>query len=41
MCGGKKKKRKRMIRQMLNWNTDVVLAYNVFGLGEVAEPKLK
>ncbi len=28
MCGGKKKKRKRMIRQMLNWNTDVVLAYN-------------
>jgi hypothetical protein len=23
-----KKKRKRMIRQILNWNTDVVLAYN-------------
>jgi len=35
MCGGKKKEKKRMIRQMLNWNTDVVLAYNewlyVFG----------
>jgi len=28
MCGGKKKEKKRMIRQMLNWNTDVVLAYN-------------
>ena len=26
---------------MLNWNTDVVLAYNVFGLGEVAEPEAK
>jgi hypothetical protein len=38
MCGGKKKKRKRMIRQILNWNTDVVLAYNGIGLGEVAEP---
>jgi len=35
----KKKKRKRMIRQMLNWKRNVVLAYNVFGLGEVAEPE--
>jgi len=26
MCGGKEKK--RMIRQMLNWKTVVVLAYN-------------
>jgi len=34
MCGGKKKKRKRMIRQMLNWNTDVVLAYNVLHIAE-------
>lgn len=24
-----------MIRQMLNWKTDVVLAYNVIGLGAV------
>jgi hypothetical protein len=23
-----------MIRQMLNWNTDVVLAYNVLQIGE-------
>ena len=37
MCGGKKKKRKRMIRQMLNWNTNVVLAYNGSRLGEVGE----
>jgi hypothetical protein len=35
MCGGKKKKRKRMIRQMLNWNTDVVLAYNEKGFMQV------
>ena len=26
---------------MLNWNTDVVLAYNGFGLGEVAEIELQ
>jgi hypothetical protein len=26
-----------MIRQMLNWNTDVVLAYNVSRLGEVGD----
>jgi len=31
----KKRKEKRMIRQMLNWKRNVVLAYNVFGLGEV------
>lgn len=30
------RKKKRMIRQMLNWNTDVVLAYNVSGLCVVA-----
>ena len=29
-----------MIRQMLNWNSDVELAYNEFGLGEVAEPNV-
>jgi hypothetical protein len=30
----KKKKRKRMIRQMLNWKRNVVLAYNGLRLGE-------
>lgn len=41
MCGGKKKKRKRMIRQMLNWNTDVVLAYNVGRIGEAREFEIR
>jgi len=39
MCGGKKKKRKRMIRQMLNWNTDLVLAYNVLQVSDGAYDK--
>ena len=29
-----------MIRQMLNWNTDVVLAYNVPSIAAVAELEL-
>ena len=41
MCGDKKKKRKRMIRQMLNWNTDVVLAYNVGRIGEAREFEIR
>jgi hypothetical protein len=32
----KKKKRKRMIRQMLNWKRNVVLAYNVLRIADVA-----
>ena len=37
----KKKKRKRMIRQMLNWNTNVVLAYNGSGIAEGRDLKDK
>ena len=37
----KKKKRKRMIRQMLNWNTDVALATNEQGFMPVAEIELR
>jgi hypothetical protein len=29
------------LSQMFNRRTNVVLAYNVFGLGEVAEPEAK